>query len=222
LVVSDFVAQSYLKATGKVSSLTSTDSDWVKLLALGNLYQQTWAKETGVDWRSLYDPAVNCGTVSATDTFDLDSSIYKVSQTEGDTVRVIYASDTTKNSDFSVVRADRLKYYTSGNYCAQVGQTLKFNRTFKSTDPEFGGTIYVPGYTLPDSLVSSGDDIVVDVPEWLTTICAAEYARTNLVLQNQYPNILAEANELMKKMVENNNAQVETVPLYRVARGRTW
>lgn len=220
MIVSDFVAASYLKATGTVSTLTSTDSDWVKLLALGNYYQQNWANEPGVDWRSLYNPKVDIGTVSATDTFDLDSSIHKISQAASDPVRIVLTGSSF--IDYTIVPADKIKQYTSGNFCAQVGSTLVFNKVFTSSSAEFGGTINVPAYTLPDTLVGASDDIVVDIPEWLVTICAAEYTRNNLVRQNQYPNLLAEANELMKKMVENNESQLETLTLRPVVLSRTW
>lgn len=220
MTVADFVAASYLKATGTVSTLTSTDTDWTKLLALANYYQQNWANEPGVDWRSLYYPAIDCGTITATDTFDLDDSIHKVSQNEADPVRI--NSTDGSYTDYIVVPADELKSYTGGNYVAQVGQTLKFNNAFTAASQQFGGTLNVPGYTLPDTLSGSNDDVVVDVPEWLVTRCAAEYVRNNLVRQNQYPNLLAESNELMKKMIENNDAQLDTVPLSPVAYSRTW
>lgn len=221
MTVADFVASSYLKATGSVSTLASTDADWVKLLALANYYQQNWANEPGVDWRSLYDPTVDCGTVTATDTFNLAASIHKVSQDADDPVRIVH-TDVTQFTDYTVVPHDKLKQYTAGNYCAQIGSTLVFNNAFTADSAEFGGTINVPAYTLPSTLSASTDLVQVDIPEWLVTICAAEYVRNNLVKQNQYPNLLAEANELMKKMVENNEAQVETLTLRPIVFGRTW
>lgn len=222
MTVADFIAQSYLKSTGKVSTLTSTDPDYIKLLQLGNYYQQTFAKEPGVDWDSLYNPTVSCGTVTNTNTFTLDPSIYKVSQEELDPVRIAWSGGSSNYSDYTVISPTKLKYYIHGNYCTQVSTSLIFNRTFVSTDKEFGGTVNVPAYTLPDELVDPTDAIVVDIPEWLSTICAAEYVRTNLVLQNQYPNLLAEANQLMIKMIENNGAQKENVTIKPAALGRTW
>jgi hypothetical protein len=221
MTVADLIAQSYLKATGTVSTLTSSDSDWTKLLALANYYQQNWANEVGVDWRSLYDPSVDCGTVTATNTFNLATSIHKISQNEGDPVRIVH-TDATQFTDYTVVGHDELKQYPSGNYCAQIGSTLVFNNAFKTTDAEFGGTINVPAYTLPSTLSADTDLVQVDTPEWLVTICAAEYTRNNLVRQNQYPNLLAEANQLMQKMIENNDAQIETLTLRPFLVSKTW
>lgn len=221
MTLSDFIAQSYLRATGTVSTLTSSDSDWTKLLQLANIFQTQWAKEPGVDWVSLYSPAVSCGTITATDTFNLDSSIYKISQGEDDAIRIDW-TDGTHYTDYTLVSPERLKYYTTGNYVAKIGSTLKFNKTFAATDKEFGGTIHVPAYTLPSDLANSSDVVMVDIPDWLVTRCAAEYVRNDLVKQNQYPNLIAEANELMKKMIENNNAQLETVTLRPTATARTF
>lgn len=221
MLVSNLIPASYLRATGTVSTLTSSDGDWTKLLQLADYYQQTWANEPGVDWVSLYSPAVACGTVTATDTFSLDSSIHKVSQGADDPVR-IYWTDGVKYTDFIVVSPDRLKDYAGGNYVAVSGNSLKFARTFTAADPEFGGTINVPAYTLPAALTGGTDTIAVDNPYWLVTMCAAEYTRNNLVRQNQYPNLLAEANELMKKMIENNDPQQDGVVMHPVALGRSW
>lgn len=221
MTVADFIAASYLKATGTVSTLTSSDSDWTKLLALANIYQQNWATEPGVDWVSLYSPAVSCGTVTATDTFNLDSSIYKISQNQDDFIRITW-TDGTHYTDYTLVSPEELKHYDTGNYVAKVGATLKFNNAFTASSSEFGGTIKVPAYILPATLSTSTDVIAVDLPNWLVTICAAEYVRNNLVKQNQYPNLLAEANELMKKMIENNKPQKQTLTKRAAAIGRTW
>lgn len=212
---------SYLKATGTVSTLTTADDDYTKLGQLANIYQQNWANESGVDWKSLYNPKVSCGTVSATDTFALDASIHKISQNLDDPVRILW-TDGTNFTDYTVVPADRLKSYPNDKAVAKVGGNLVFSKAFTTDSAESGGTIYVPAYTLPAQLTTDSDVIAVDDPNWLVTICAAEYVRNNLVRQNQYPNLLTEANELMKKMVENNNAQLTTIVRRPAARGRSW
>lgn len=211
MTLSELIAKAYLTATGDVSTLTSTDDDYKKLLAIANTTLHDWATEPGVDWASLYDPAIGSGTVSNTDTYDLDDSIRVISQKEGDYVRIIDATDSTKHYDYSTVEPSRLKYYTSGNYCARVGSTLKFNKTFTSDDKEYGGTIYVPAYTTPDDLANPNDDVPVDDPNWLVYMTAAEYVRSDIVLQAQYPNLVAKANAAMDGMKEANGAQVQTI-----------
>lgn len=221
MTVASFIAEAYLAATGKVSTLTSSDGDWTKLLALANRFQHEWATTPGTDWTALYSPAVSCGTVTATDTFNLDSSIYAISSLDGDSIRINH-TDGVNFTDYDLISPQRLKHYSTGNYVAQVGATLKFNVAFKTTDPPFGGTITVPAFTVPDDLVNSTDTVAVDDPHWLAVRCAAEYVRTDITRQAQYPNLITLANELMQKMIENNTPQVNEVPLDRVATGRTF
>src|ERR1039458_1315654 len=104
----------YLKATGKTATFNFTDTKGVKILGLMNFYQSRWSKASGVDWISLYNPMELVGAVTATDTFDLDTStIRKLSQQEGDNVRIIWPNDAgTINTphnypDFELVPADR-------------------------------------------------------------------------------------------------------------------
>lgn len=221
MLVSDFVPKAYLRARGKVGAFTNTSTEWIKLLALANDFKDEWAAEPAVNWSSLYQRAVSAGTVTATDTFNIPTTLNSISGQEGDFIRIVY-TDPTKWSDWNLIAPERLKYYKEGNYVAQVGSTLVFNKVFSTTSPEFGGTIQVPGYTIPADLVNDTDVLPVDDPNWLVVRCAAEYIRTDLVYQNQYPNLITESNELMKKMIENNNPQVVRATLERVALGRTW
>jgi hypothetical protein len=160
--------------------------------------------------------------VSATDTFDLDDEIRKLSDARDDTVRIVH-TDGTHYTDYEVVPANQLKTdYSSGAYCAQIGATLKFNKAFVSTDRQFGGTIYVPKYGFAEHLVNDSDDVPVDDPQWLVLMCAAEYVRNDIVKQNQYPNLVNEANALMQAMKDTNDAQVEVVARPWRPAGATW
>lgn len=212
------MAATYLRATGEVSTLVSTDPDYGKIVQLGNLKIDDFAKED--DWVSLYS-IVSSGTVTATDTFDLDSSIREISNAENDFIRIVH-TDTTKWTDYTLVAPNQLKQYDSGNYCAKIGTTLVFNTAFKSTDAEYGGTIEVPAYLFPDHLVNADDEVPVDNPNWLVVATAAEFVRSDITLAQNYPLLLAEANDLMSAMKKANNPQLETVTRSSVARGTEW
>lgn len=223
MTTSELVADIYLKATGKVSSLISTDTKYVKILAIANGLIRTWQNEKDVDWSSLYDGDYDIGTVTATDTFDLDTdTIRKISDSRGDFVRVHW-TDGENFTDFDVVTPDTLKSYnSSANVCAQIGATLKFARTFASTDSEFGGSIKVPVYLYAEELSGASDTVPVDIPEWLVVMSAAEYVRNDITKQNQYPNLVSEANQLMQRMKDDNEAQITEVHIPFVAEGADW
>ena len=61
-------------------------------------------------------------------------------------------------------------------------------------------------YASLEELENPDDDILVDNPEWLVTMTAAEYIRNDIVKQNQYGNLVAEANNLMTSMIRNNRS----------------
>lgn len=223
MTTSDFVAAVYLKATGEVSTLASTDTDYTKIVQIGNMQIDAWANEEDSDWETLYDPAVNIGTVTATDTYDLDSSINRISNQGDDWVQITHTDGTTV-TNYRTVPAKRLKVYqqSGGNYCARIGNTLKFNKVFSATDPEYGGTITVPAYLYPSHLVKATDLVPVDNPQWLVTITAAQWVQTDVTLAQNYPSLVAEANALMTAMKQANNSQENTVDLGQVGISTRW
>lgn len=229
MTTSELVAKAYLKAAGKVSSLTSTDTKYIKLLAIANTLIGTWQNEPNVDWNSLYDPDLALvDLITATNTYAIPATVRKLSDARGDYVRVHW-TDGVNYTDFNVVTADTLKRYdTTANVCAQIGSNLVFARTFASTDPEFGGTIKLPVYTFAPTLVESAPTtgqtttVPVDIPEWLVIMTAAEYVRNDVTKQSQYPNLVNEANQLMQRMKDDNEAQISEVHIPFSAAGADW
>lgn len=202
----EFVAATILRATGELSTAAFGDDDYSKVVQLANLKIDAWAKET--TWSSLYDPAVEIGTISATDTYDLDDTIRVISQDADDPIQIV---TDTQTINYHTVPAQDLKKYTSGNYCARVGATLKFNKTFSATDPEYGGTIKVPAYLYAEHLTKASDEVPVDDPNWLVVITAADWVQSDVTLAQNRPDFIAEANDLMVAMKRNNGSQVQTL-----------
>lgn len=212
MTVSQALTAVLLRATGKVSTLGVTDTKGVKILAFLNYFQNVWALSTNVDWNSL-KTTFTLGTVSNTDTFDLDSDIGRLSQQEGDYVRI---TTTTQEFTYTIVpleklyKGAKLNHWDNGK-CSVVGQSLIFAHKFVSTDPQFGGSIVVPGFSIPDPLVNANDEIAVDDPNWLVAISAAEYDRTDITRVQYYPGLKDEADELMYTMKRHNDSQQEMV-----------
>jgi hypothetical protein len=215
-----FIRAALLKATGSVYTGTPGDDDWTKMLAIGNFCIDVFRDEPGVDWDSTYDPGVDIGTVSATDTFDLDDSIYKLSKQPDDYVEISRLDGLT--SKYTIVKANQLKRYTFGKYCAKVGLTLKFNKPFTTDDLEYGGTITVPCHIAPEHLVNANDDVPVDNPNWLVLMSAAEWVQSDITLAQNYPGILAQANDAMSAMKQANRPQAEYLDKEPAARGTEW
>jgi len=219
LQVSQFVPAVYLKATGQIFDGETGDEDWRRILAIANRYIDAWVAEPGVEWESTYT-LTDIGTISTTDLYDLDESIFRVSNDAGDPV-VIRNTDGSQ-AKFYLVASNQLGRYTSGNYVSRFGNQLKFNRTFTSDDIEYGGTIQVPGYVKPDYLVNANDEVPVDDPNWLVLISAAEWARTDLTQAQNYPLLIAEANNAMTAMKQANRPAVQDIVKWPVAAGNRW
>lgn len=222
MTAAQLVAKVILKATGKTSTATSGDTKWTKVLGIANQKIEDWQNEPGVDWYSLYDPDYSLGTVTATDTFAIDTDdVRKISDNSGDFVRIAH-TDGVSYTDYITVDPTELKEKTDGQYCARIGDNLVFNKVFASTDPEFGGDIQVPKYGYATSLSDDADEVPVDIPNWLVYMTAAEYVRNDITRQNQFPNLVAEANLLMEKMKENNESQADYVERPWTPAGQTW
>ena len=193
-----------LKATGKPTILDKSNTKWEKIRGILNYYQQAWVNEPGQRWNSLYERARQIGTISNNDEYELGDDIIEISTAKGDNVYIL-TNDGTK-IPFQLVNYDDLQNYQTGNYCAKLGQSLVFNARFADDDPCYGGKLYAPIYHTVEELEDPDDGTVVDNPEWLVTMAAAEYIRNDIVKQNQYGNLVAEANNLMTSMIRNNRA----------------
>ena len=191
-----------LKATGKATILSPDNAKWKKILGIANLYQNAWLNEPGQKWNSRYDRAYEVGSISDEDAYELDETIEEISTARGDQIYI--ETEDGNRIKYDLVDYDDLQNYPAGKYCAVVGNNLVFNHTFDEESPEYGGTIFAPVYLGIEELTGKDDDIVVDNPYWLETICAAEYIRNDIVKQNQYGNLMAEANNLMTSMIRHN------------------
>lgn len=221
MTITEAVAAVFLRATGKTNTLT-TGTKYERIIELLNFYQRKWSRENDTDWYSLYDPAFSLGTVTATDSFDIDtSSIRKISQREGDPIRILW-DDGEGYTDYDLVEPDQLKDYYSGqdkenpmgNVCARIGNQLVFNHTFTTTDSEYGGEITVPCFTFADEITSDNpdaDEVQVDDPDWLVVQCAAEYVRNDITRRTRYPELQTEANAIMERMKDDQDGQITKV-----------
>ena len=213
MIVSEFVPSVFLSATGKQATFTTGSSKWLKIIALANIEIDNWADEPSVDWNSLYAPDTVIGTVSATKTYSYASTIRKISNQEGDVIRIIHP-DGVAFTEYDTISGDKQKYMANGqrtfqnNYITQVGiDSIQFNRAFTSDDPQFGGSITIPAYSFPAHISADSDVIPVDIPNWLVYATAAAYDSTDVTRQNLVPRLEAKANQIMEVMKGNNDGQ---------------
>lgn len=217
MIVTDFVTNTYLLATGKSGGLEATNPKYAKILALGNIFQQSWMSEPGIEWDSCWVKTPLVPLVTATDTFAIPTTVLKLSDKEDDPVVIVHTDG--NESEYKIVSPNQLHKYRYSNACAKIGGSLVFSSAFEATDPQIGGTIYVPSYTEPTALVNPTDVIAVDRPMWLCYMSAAEYDRNEVDKQNQYANLIALATNEMEAMKQADGGQLREIPMYETAVG---
>lgn len=200
------ITEAYLLAAGKSTLPAVNSAKYNKLVGFGIKSYRDWQVEKDADWDSLYD-VVSAGTVTATDEFSIATPIIKISQRPGDYIRIVTVDDEEIN--YKLIPASRLYSNRYRNVVAKVGTKLKFPREFTSEDREFGGIIQVPAYVKLADL-SSGSmsaEILIDNPAWHSTMTAAQYVLTDAQLNYKYPDLIAQAAELMTGMKLANEPQ---------------
>jgi hypothetical protein len=215
----DWVIQkAYLAAQRKAVPPASSTTKYAVLLGQLDSAQDDWRNEADTEWESLYQTVAN-GTVTATDTFDLDDEIDFISKREGDYITL---------SKDGVVQTVELvapnQLYSAQNVlaAARIGRTLKFSKAFGSSSSYLGYTLNIPAYIFTDDITSGSDLIQCDDPMFLAYMLAAEFVRTDVVKGGQYNNLLDKAAERMARMKQNNGGQNNEIPRTALAMGETW
>lgn len=198
-----------LLSEGKLNSFSSGSTKWLRIVAQGNFYLQQWAREPGVDWNSLYNPELTITTVTATNTFNLPTTVRKLSKQEDDPVRITHLT-AGQYTDYDLVRPELIRAYDTGFYVAQIGRTLRFNHTFATTDPQFGGTIKAPAYLYPDTFSLDADTVDCDDPNYLVYMVAADRVKNDVTRKDLRADLIDQANQAMEAMKADNDAQITT------------
>lgn len=205
-----FIQQAYLMAVGKATPPDSGTNKYEVLLDTGNIFIKQWENEPNVDWKSLYQRTVLTPLVSATDTFAIDPAVVrKVSVNTHD--KVIVTSTDGKTAEYEIVSPQQLNTYE--HVCARMGNNLVFSEAFDADSEFIGGTITLPNYGFAAELVNANDTVPVDQPLWLVYMTAAEFVRNNdYIKQNQYSNLVAMAQDVMRSMKKNNAETQQLFP----------
>lgn len=217
MTLTELVQRAYQLATSKAIAPTAGNTKYDKIVGFANICTDQWQNESGVDWNSQYMKVTLPTTVTATDTIPLTASIRKVANSDSDFITITCPGGSIVK--FTIVRPEELD--PTENTVARVGSNLVFARTFKTTDPEYGGSVKVPCYKYASTLSNGSDEVEVDIPLWLAYMTAAEYCRTDMQLNFLEDGLVARASELMTEMKANNSGQFDTVrraPLGMVSR----
>lgn len=213
------ITKAYQAFKGKATAPANTTDKYALMLSILDSTQDDWRSEPDTEWNSLYQ-TVATGTITATDTFDLDDETDFISKRAGDYITL---TDTSGHSDtVKLVTADQLYTFRDQLAVARIGRTLKFSKAFTANSPYIGRTLNVPSYIFTDDITKGSDIVQCDDPMYLAYMLAAELARNDTVKAGQYNNLIDKAGERMNKMKQNNGGQEDTVPREPIGLGETW
>jgi hypothetical protein len=208
------VREVYRKATGELDpSVVPGTEDGATILSVINEAVESYHNALGeygerIVWARNIDPAYTVATTEdGTTDYEVDwdevSSVLDGFYTKGSLV----AADGTQEP-FDLVPFWQLhdSRQGTGTRCSVTAEGLTF-----ADAPQPGLDIVVPVSLRGRSL--KGDE--KDVEEatgvhnllWLATAAAAEYVRTDVVRGAQYPNVLAQANDVWRRMLADNEAR---------------
>lgn len=177
---------------------SETADYWLSVI---NQKKDEWAKDPNESWRSLFEVR-SIGTIGASLSYDLDTDFMRPS----DSVYVMVGAD---RHDFNLVTPELRDETPQAVYISGVNpQTLVFNDPISDTIT--GGTLYVPGYFLPDDMTTFESEVPVDDPNWLAMASAAEIAFNDVSYEDKSADINAKANSLYTQMKSANKRGTPT------------
>jgi hypothetical protein len=212
----DFIKEIYRKASGEYDDSVTADSEDGRTI-LSVINEQVDYYYNAVDrfgarvlWVRNIDPEYELGDGNGVDdTFFID----------WDEVQALpdgfYMPIAVGDTRYDLVPFEQLygTNHENTNRCAISMEGLVF------VEPPKEGVIRYP--CIPYGKHLEGDEKDVEAwtgvhnTLWLMWAAAAEYVRTDIVRGEQYPNVLAQANDVYNRMLEDNDARTQAL-------GYTW
>lgn len=175
---------------------TDEYSYWVSTLnrKKNELYQDVTKR-----WAITYEKR-SFGTIAASEdpSFDLDEDFLAPSNE-------VYVLKDGSRTRFRLVKPEEVPENIRVAYIAgDDPQVLYISKEITSDESFVGGTLYVPGYYLPDDFTSPSDTLLVPDPYWLVMATAAEVAYNDIIYEDKAEGLNNKANNLYAMMVAKN------------------
>lgn len=171
---------------------------WISIL---NRKKRELYEDVTKTWSNTFDGTRTVGTISADaePSYDLDEDFIAPSD------KVYVISSTGQRTDYELVKPNERPYRQRYAYIAGMDpQVLYFSNEIATGEQIIGGTLYVPGYYMPDDVTSATDTIPFLTPDWAVLAVAAEIAGNDIIYEDKEANLTAKANNLYSLMVKRN------------------
>lgn len=190
----------YQTALGAPRELAPGSSRYERMLAIANMAAMQWESEPDVLWGSLCQ-TVNVGTARAAGDYELPEDVRTV-----DVRQFVTIEKDSQAWTFPFISPQLLRQGCYG--VAVFGWRLQFNGI---TEQMQGGAVKVPVVMRLEPMKRPGDKVMVDDPNWLVYMMAAEFVRNSRTKQNQYSNLIAMAQSAMEGMKSRNMHHLQEV-----------
>lgn len=165
-------------------------------------------RDINQNWSGTFE-ARSIGTISASETpsFDLDEDFLAPSSNP-------YVITTDGNKvELTLIHPDEQSSSERAVYLAGTNpQTLYITNEVTATESIVGGTLFMPGYWLPEDMTSDNDELPFPDPYWGVMAAAAEIAFSDIIYETKSADLNAKANALYMQMVRNNRRGVYKNP----------
>lgn len=197
--IDKIIQKAYKMATGDDESISRSEPSYGKYLSILNDLQRDWYEESLVlpneRWASL--EREESIVISSDTQYDLDGELalhplnyspLSITLSSGEIIapKLVSAAEFIRSSDKNI--------YTASS----DGKIINFKKDFVKS--AIGGRITYPYYINLEEVSNNNDDIIVDNPNWLVYMLAAEIARSDIVQAGQYGNLIALAQNSMTSM----------------------
>lgn len=199
--VSEFLVHTSYALRGTDDDAPAFGSDeanyWIATL---NRKKNELYEDVTKQWRNTHG-ILSLGTISASTApeYDTDDTYLSAS----DTVYVVTTAGQTIYYDVIQPQArnpQKRQVYVGG----MDPQVLHFTNEIISTEDIIGGTLYLPGFYMPDDVSRANDTLPFLDPFWGVMAAAAEIAGNDIVYEDKEANLTAKANNLHRLMVKKN------------------
>lgn len=197
--IDKIIQKAYKMATGDDESISRSEPSYSKYVSILNDLQRDWYEESLVlpneRWASLEREETII--ISSDTQYDLDGELalhplsyspLSITLPSGNMAmpKLVSTAEFIRSNDRNIFTA------------SSDGKIINFKKEFINS--AIGGRITYPYYVNLEEISNDDDNIIVDSPNWLVYMLAAEIARSDIVQAGQYGNLIALAQNSMTSM----------------------
>lgn len=197
MTLNELVSDAYLAYKGKLTNVPAFGSEkYTRIVTIANRKQREWATDSNIDWPTRFEIRTVGSLATNQQTYDLDDDIIRPSD------QITITASNGNKIYVSIIKPQVASRYSKACYITGFNpKQLTFVNTIDASVA--GQVITIPCYTMPADLKTANQRVQPEHSRWLVYAVAAELARNDYAKDEQYPNLVGQANDLYAKMIED-------------------